>query len=69
MQGKLYKLRGFATSRTCPACGGETMRTDASGALDALLIVVRLRRRWCRRCLRQWIAPRNLHPPRDEPYI
>ncbi len=68
MHGNLFRLRGFATSRTCPACGGETMRTDASGALDALLIVVRLRRRWCRRCLRQWIAPRNLHPPRDEPY-
>jgi len=44
------------------------MRTEVSGALDTLLGVVKLRRRWCRRCLRQWIAPRNLHPPREEPY-
>jgi hypothetical protein len=67
MHGKLFKLRGFATGRTCPACGGETMRTDVYGALDTLLAVVRLRRRWCRRCLRQWIAPRTLQRPPDLP--
>jgi len=68
MHGNLFKLRGFATSRTCPICGGETMRTQVTGAFDTLLGVVKLRRRSCRRCLRQWIAPRNLRPPRDEPY-
>jgi hypothetical protein len=68
MHGKLYMLRGFATRRTCPICGGETMRTEGYGALDTLLSVVKLRRRWCRRCLRQWIAPRKLLP-RDEPYV
>jgi hypothetical protein len=67
MHGNLFKLRGYASGRTCPACGGETMRTEVYGVLDTLLRVANLRRRWCRRCLRQWIARRNLPRAPDLP--
>jgi hypothetical protein len=59
MHGNILRLRGYSSTRTCPRCGSETMRVVDRGGLDSLLRVLHLRRRWCRRCLRQWIAPRN----------
>jgi hypothetical protein len=64
VKASLFRLRGIAQSRVCPACGGDTMRSDG-GLLARLLRLAGLRQRWCRRCLRQWIT-RKLPPRRSE---
>ncbi len=58
MKGSLFRLRGYTGSRShCPRCGGETMRTREPAVLRPLLLLFNLRYRWCRACLREWIAP------------
>ena len=57
MTASIFKLRGFALGRSCPWCGNETMRTAIRGPVGWLLRSIGLRCRWCRRCLRQWVAP------------
>jgi hypothetical protein len=57
VKASLFRLRGFAgTGSVCPSCGGETMGAPAPVLLRPLLGLFRLRYRWCRACLRQWIA-------------
>jgi formate dehydrogenase maturation protein FdhE len=59
VKGSLFKLRGFAGAESiCPSCGGETMRASPPLFLRPVLPLLGLRYRWCRACLRQWIARR-----------
>ena len=54
------RLRGILVNRgmRCPVCGEETMRKSAPFLLRPMLALTmgRLGYRWCRRCLREWIA-------------
>ncbi|HET6231494.1 MAG TPA: hypothetical protein VFE05_15580 [Longimicrobiaceae bacterium] len=54
----LFKLRGIILNagRACPACGAETMRTEAPLGLKTPLRLTGGHYRFCRRCLRCWIA-------------
>jgi formate dehydrogenase maturation protein FdhE len=57
VNGSLFRLRGYAGKKSiCPACGGETMSSRAPALLRPVLRLFNLRYRWCRACLRQWIA-------------
>jgi len=59
VKGSLLKLRGYARAgASCPTCGGETMSAPSPAVLRPVLSLLHLRFRWCRACLRQWLAPR-----------
>jgi len=59
LTGSFFRLRGFAGAGShCPSCGGETMIARPPLLLRPLLTFFDLRYRWCRACLRQWIARR-----------
>jgi hypothetical protein len=59
VKASLFKLRGYAGAGSlCPSCGGETMTAHSPVLLRPVLSLLRLRIRWCRACLRQWITRR-----------
>ena len=54
----LLRLRGVILNSTlcCPICGGETMRVTRPRGLRSVMVLLRIRYRLCRHCMRTWLA-------------